>query len=363
MNGITTIPPLITVLLPIYNSRRHLKESVASIQAQTFPNWNLLAINEFGSDDGSADLIRSMAAEDPRIQLIQNTTRLGLAESLNLGIRIADGKYIARMDADDIAHPERFEKQAAFLEAHPEIALCGSWQHHFGPHTDWIHRPAADPAECRANLLFDCDLCHSTLMLRKQTFLEYHLFYDSNWLAEDFELWSRAASFIGISNIPEVLGEYRWDGENISAGKIEKMAAEHSIIVAKSLERNLKISVKPKDYELLEGWRNPFAEQKDKKIRRQMYARFQALLIDIYNENQKKRFYDEKALLNIIAAKWRSVRYMEPRNAKREVSSLEEIFNPHYRPDYRLIWRERQERNIPWSAYVQKVIRHIRNQL
>ena len=351
--------PLVTVLLPVYNSRSHLREAIESIQAQTYPNWELLAINEYGSNDGSADIIRGSAANDSRIHLIQNQSRLGLADSLNLGIQMAKGKYIARMDADDLAHADRFEKEAKLLEAHPEIGLCGSWQHHFGRHTDWVHRPPSTPEECRANLMFDCDLCHSTLMMRKQTFLEHHLFYDSAYLAEDFELWTRAVRVMQITNIPEVLGEYRWSGENISRQKQDKMAAENAVIVANALNRNLGIQVRKEDYELLEGWKNPFFSQPDKRLRKQMYVRFQALLTEIYEANKEVGFYEEKALLGILASKWRYSRYMEPRNVRRRVNSLDEIFDPHYHPNYWLIWKEHRSKDLSWMDYIQKIRKYL----
>lgn len=330
--------PLVTVLLPVYNSRRHLREAIKSIQAQTYTNWEMLVINEYGSNDGSSDIVQNLSFVDSRIRLIQNGSRLGLANSLNYGMQMAKGKYIARMDADDLSHETRFEKQVYFLEEHPEIGLCGTYQHHFGKQIDWIHKPPITPEKCRANMMFDCDLCHSTVMFRRQLFMDNQLFYNPDYLAEDFELWSRAVRLIEFANIPEVLGEYRWDGENISIKKQEQMAKENARIVAAALERNLEIKVDFDDYILLEGWGNPFFREKDKAIRKQMYSRFKELLILIYETNQKKHFYDEKALLSIIASKWRYVRYLEPRNVERTVSSLEEIFNPHYIPDYMLIW-------------------------
>ena len=198
--------PLVTILLPVYNAQAHLSEAIDSILHQTYPYWEMLVINEYGSNDGSYEIANTYAKTDSRIIPFQNEYHLGLAESLNLGIKMANGIYIARMDADDLARADRLEKEVQLMEAQPSIGICGSWQHHFGPHTDWTHRPSSVPEECRANLMFDCDLCHSTLMLRKQIFLDNHLFYNSSYLAEDFELWSRATAVMEITNIPEVLG-------------------------------------------------------------------------------------------------------------------------------------------------------------
>lgn len=353
----------VTVVMPVYNSRKHLSEAIDSILNQTFSDWEMLIINEYGSDDGSADIIRQYSKRDSRIVLVQNEKKLGLAESLNKGIYLAKGKYIARMDADDLSHPKRFEKQVKFLEEHPKISLCGTYQHHFGSSMNWVHKPAISPEKCKANLIFDCDLCHSTVMFRRNTFLNHNLLYNKEYLAEDFELWSRAVREVQFANLPEVLGEYRWDGENISVQKKEKLAKENAVIVANALKRNLGLSISKEDYPLLEGWGNPFTAQKNKKIRKEMYQRFQILLTEIYDYNKREGFYEEKALLSILASKWRYVRYMEPRNAEREVSSLKEIFNPHYIPDYWLMWKTYRNRSTSFLEDFKKIWCYLKNRI
>lgn len=101
--------PEITVVMPTYNSEKYIKEAIDSIRAQSFKDWNMLVINEHGSDDNTRSIVEAYEKRDTRIQLVQNETKLGLADSLNRGIRLATGKYIARMDADDLAHPDRFQ--------------------------------------------------------------------------------------------------------------------------------------------------------------------------------------------------------------------------------------------------------------
>ena len=163
--------PTVSVIIPTYNSAGFLSDAIESIRKQTLTDWELLIINEYGSDDGTAAIVQRFAEKDRRVHLIQNCQKLGLSGSLNRGIQQSAGKYIARLDADDISHPARLEKQVTFMEKNPSIAVCGTWQHHFGPGTDWIHKGATTKAQCKANLLFFCDLCHSTLMLRKEVFI------------------------------------------------------------------------------------------------------------------------------------------------------------------------------------------------
>lgn len=315
----------VSVIMPIYNSKKYLRESIESVIHQTYRDWELLAVNEYGSDDGSAEIIGEYEKIDHRIHLIQNSRRLGLAESLNRGFQAAKGKYLARLDADDLAWPERFEKQVQYLEAHPNVGICGTYQHHFGNHTDWIHKPPLTPAQCRAGLLFGCDLCHSTLMLRRKTVVENHLYYDNSYLAEDYELWTRALYVTDIANLPEVLGEYRIGEDNITNAKKEKLNTESGYIVAANLKRSLGYDLPEEQIWFFRGWDNPFLKY-GRKDREKYYREFENVLRKIVKANRKVRFYEEKELLRVIDAKWRWAKYGAVWNEKREVASVDEIF-------------------------------------
>src|SRR5688572_768328 len=115
-------PPLISVLMPVYNAGPYLKESIESVLAQTYDNFEFLIIND-GSTDSSEKEILSY--NDVRIHYVKCETNSGLIATLNQGLALATGKYIVRMDADDICRPQRFEKQVRFMENHPEIGICG----------------------------------------------------------------------------------------------------------------------------------------------------------------------------------------------------------------------------------------------
>ena len=143
--------PKVTVLLPVYNSDKYIRESIDSIIAQSFTDWDMLILNEYGSSEKCTKIVKEYEQKDPRIKVIQNSKRLGLAESLNLGMREAKGEYIARMDADDISRSDRFEKQVEFLDNHLNVAVVGSYQRHFGVDINWVHTPATSPAQCKSN--------------------------------------------------------------------------------------------------------------------------------------------------------------------------------------------------------------------
>ena len=121
----------------------------------------------------------------------------------------------------------------------------------------------------------------------------------------------------------------------------------------------MNITLRPEDYQLLEGWHNPFHEEKNRGRRKKMYQRLELLLRRIYRQNEKIGYYDRKALLGILAAKWRSVKYLEPRNYKREVSDLDSIFHKTYLPDLGAMW-EVYFQNLTWPQRIQKVVRFIK---
>ena len=136
--------PRVTVLMPLFNGRNYIEESLQSVQAQTFSDWEFLIVNDFGSDDGCADIVQKYAKADPRIRLVQAETRLGLAASLNLGLELAAGEYIARVDVDDPSEPARFEKQVAFLDANPAFSLCSVLQQSVTPSRSYIEQVACE---------------------------------------------------------------------------------------------------------------------------------------------------------------------------------------------------------------------------
>ncbi|RKN82184.1 bifunctional glycosyltransferase/CDP-glycerol:glycerophosphate glycerophosphotransferase [Paenibacillus ginsengarvi] len=360
----TSTTPIVTVLMPVYNSAKHLREAIDSVLKQTFTDWEFLVVNEYGSNDGSSEIVKAYAIHDQRFRLIQNDVRLGLGESLNKGMRLANGKYLARLDADDLAHPTRFEKQVKMMEENPNVGVCGTYQHHFGPKSNWVHKPPTTAHQTRANLLFYCDLCHSTLMLRKKVFIENNLFYNNNYLAEDFELWTRTVAVTDIVNIPEVLGEYRWGEDNVTLTKMEALKKESGYIVAKSLENNLKMHISEDNVYLFDGWGNLFLSDDEKK-RAMMLERFKEILLKIWETNNIVKFYDKQSLLNILSAKWKWAKYNESWNNPQHVSDINEIFDENYRPSFivklKRFLRDNPTLNLRTRKILKKVLKPLIN--
>lgn len=299
------VEPKVTVLMPVYNGQNYLFESIKSIQNQTFTNWELLIIND-ASTDNTVNIVKDYQKKDDRIRLITNETNLKIAKTLNKGICEARGLYIARMDDDDISLPTRLEKEVEILDKNPSTVLVGSWQKHFGTN-NWVHRPPELAKQIKATLLFECCVCHSTVMFKKDIFIKNKFFYDSNFLSEDYELWTRVSEKYDLYTIPEILGEYRLNGDNITSGKEVKFDVEARNIVAKTLRNNLHINVKDQDKVLLAKWTNPFQNQSNLKAQKILIERERELLDQIRDANKKCKYYDEKALDAILKIRWKWV--------------------------------------------------------
>lgn len=292
--------PKVSILIPTFNSEKYIMDTLYSLLEQTFQDFEILIVNELGSKDRTTEIITLF--QDPRIKVIQNTERLGLAQSLNLGIRAAKGEYIARADADDVYPVDRLAKQVDFLDEHPNISVCGAWQRHFGKR-NYIHKTVITPEEIKAQTLFICDMCHSTLMIRKKDFIDNDLWYDPNYLSEDFELWSRAVHKLGFYNLPDVLGEYRWDGENITASKMDRLEGEAQKIIARTLKEQLKITIRDEDLILLSGWFNPFQDD-NRTDRKKIINKGKKLLDLIEKQNELYSVYDPAALKAVLKRRY-----------------------------------------------------------
>ncbi|MDF2633458.1 MAG: glycosyl transferase family 2 [Pelosinus sp.] len=208
--------PLVTVLMPVYNGERYLREAMDSIIAQTFYDFEFLIIDD-GSTDNTSDIIHSY--RDGRIRVIKNDINSGLVSALNKGIENAQGQYIARMDSDDISMPGRLFKQVLFMEGHPEIGVCGSWVNTIG---EWyqgqLWELSTEPEEIKCRLLFCTTLSHPSVMVRKKVLETSGLRYDGAYKhAEDYKLWMELAKVTLLANIPEPLVQYRFNQNQVSS--------------------------------------------------------------------------------------------------------------------------------------------------
>ena len=207
------MPPLVSVVMPTYNSERFLGDAIESIINQTFRDFEFIIVADKSSD--RSDLILDdYAKKDNRIKVFMEKKK-GLIASLNKGCQLAKGKYIARMDADDISRPHRLEMQLQYLEEHPEIGVLGTGIRYIdeaGRLGKSVRNPR-DPKLIKFYLHLENCFVHPSIMMRRET-IEHLGFYNPEAIhAEDYDLWARATSVTQVSNLQDILLEYRvWSG-------------------------------------------------------------------------------------------------------------------------------------------------------
>lgn len=237
----------ISVIMPVLNGERYLKESIRSILDQTFPDFEFIIIDD-GSTGNTEEIIKSFP--DSRIVYIKNDSNLGLSRSFNIGIRAARGRYIARMDADDISLSSRFERQIQFLEEKPDISIVGTIAIMIDENerkNKKINRPYSH-IEIKWRSLFSTPLIHPTIMARVQVFKDNP--YDESFHnSEDYELWSRLLFTTGIrfANIQDPLLFYRVYKDSFT----QKLNPEKRLVSAinsiNNIERYTALSQTEKD--------------------------------------------------------------------------------------------------------------------
>lgn len=207
----------VTVLMAVYNGARFVREAVESILGQTFRELELLIIDD-GSTDETAAILDAVAQQDPRVRIVHQQN-VGLAQSLNNGLATAVGEIIIRMDADDVALPERIERQLAYLAEHPGVAAVGSSLQYIDETGRPTHvgRYALAPDDVfNALLEGNSPMAHPSVAMRKSAVLAVGGYRPLFVHAEDFDLWQRLADRYQMANLPDVLLKYRVHGHNVS---------------------------------------------------------------------------------------------------------------------------------------------------
>lgn len=231
--------PSVTVILPVYNAEPFLKEAIDSILNQTYEDFELLVFED-GSTDNSPDIIRTFV--DKRIQTIFSSENMGYIYHLNEGLKKATGRYIIRMDADDICDHQRFEKQVSFMEENPSIGVCGTQIviiNDSGNIIEEVGREIEDD-QLRARLLLNSCFAHPSVIFRRDLLMKNNLFYDRTSMpAEDYALWTELATLTKFANLPEVLLKYRNHGNQVSIKKRMLQQQMAGKVRVKNIERFL----------------------------------------------------------------------------------------------------------------------------
>jgi len=295
--------PLVSVVMPVYNADEYLADSIGSILQQSFENFEFIIICDDPTDE-TKKIIDSFQQQDHRIKAIYRKKE-GLVAALNAGCTLAQGKYIARMDADDISLPERLEIQVNFMENHPDVGLCGSWARTFGESVTTMKSPVSDSL-IKATLLFYNPFIHPTVLIRKEILDTHSLRYDNNFsLVEDYELWARVSQVTKFSNIDKCLLKYR-----IHPGKVSTSFGEQLRINACRLHSRqlgaLDISFDDERLSFHLSLTSLDLSLNSPKFRhnKEFLIRINNWLVELIETNHKKKVYDENALEKISAQTW-----------------------------------------------------------
>ncbi|MCT0209044.1 glycosyltransferase [Synechococcus sp. CS-1332] len=204
-----TRAPRVSILLPVYNGISFLKAAVESVLSQTYFDYELIILDD-GSTDGSSSVLSTLS--DSRIRLIRQDN-IGLAATLNRGISVARGTYVARQDQDDLSHPDRLALQVAYMDAHQDCVLVGSWAQimEVDRLVERFHRHPVDEPTLRYQLLFNNPFVHSSVLLRRSALQQVggYTTDPARQPPEDYELWSRLSRIGAVANLDEILLVYR----------------------------------------------------------------------------------------------------------------------------------------------------------
>lgn len=291
--------PKVSIVMPVYNGEKYIQEAIDSIYRQTYTDWELIIVLEKGSNDLSVRILMDNAQKDSRIKLIINSEKLGISKSLNRGIDIARGEYIARMDADDIAYPTRIEKQVAYLDKHKEVGVLGTDFDVTG--ANWKSNLVLGRENIKADLLFFVCLRHPTVMYRKSILDKYNIRYSEIYAAsEDYELFNRLLDVTVIDNLSEKLVQYRRHAEAAVNRNLFEGGYVCRVVGRRLLEK-LDIKVSDKDLSLLYNhclieWNYTVYEGSIADN----FKRLNDLLEKIEIQNKKFNIYDAQSLKKVL---------------------------------------------------------------
>lgn len=206
----------ISIILPTYNGEKFIKEAIESVLNQTFKDWELIIIND-GSTDKTPEILNQYQFKDKRIKVIHQKN-MGLVKSLNKGIKITRGKYVARLDDDDIwDDSKKLEKQFKFCEKNPQYVLVGGGViviDETGKELFRYLKPQTDE-EIRKIILFKCPFAHSSILFRKDEAEKIGFYREDLRFTEDWEFWMRLGKLGKFYNFPEYFIKYRAHQGNV----------------------------------------------------------------------------------------------------------------------------------------------------
>lgn len=205
------VVPRVTVLMPVFNAERFLREAINSILGQSFKPFEFLIIDD-GSTDRTAEIVASFS--DPRIRFIRNPHNMGITSTLNKGIALASCELIARMDADDISHPQRLQKQFGYMKRNPRCALLSTWARVITEDRRFVRLERYRSNFYFYNLTFECWIYHPTIMFRRSAAEQVGMY--SLPYSEDYDFFWKMSMRFPIANLAEPLVDYRLSSTSLN---------------------------------------------------------------------------------------------------------------------------------------------------
>ncbi len=296
--------PLVSVLMPAYNREKYIGEAIESISTQTYPNWELIIVDD-GSTDSTAEIVKSYQAKDNRIILYQFPENKGIPYARNKCLELAKGEYLANLDSDDIALPERLEKQVKFMEKNPEVGVCGGRYVFIDEENKKLNMPFSMPTEdkeIKINFfLYKAHVFNTTLLIRKRVIRNIR--YDTGFAyAQDLKFYADVFHYTILANLNEVLVSYRQH-----TSKVSVLAKQAQLSFAKqaiqSMLENLSFSMSKA--EIITHLKFVFQEpQQDFAFLKDLIIWLEKLVL---LHNPEERIFDQTLLRQKVAEMWLKV--------------------------------------------------------
>jgi glycosyltransferase involved in cell wall biosynthesis len=287
-----THPPVISVILPTYNNDQYLLSALKSILNQTFSDFELIVIND-GSTDNTAKILSRI--HDSRLKIITHQQNQGKVASCNQGINLAQGEFIARMDGDDLIHPQKFAAQVNYLRQHPQVVMVGTRMKRMCGRT---YRYPLDHETIRTSFLVENVISQPSVMWRRAFFITHQLYYNPHFdIAEDYDLWTRVALVGQIANLPYVYHYYRWHKGQETQTKINQQRHNTAQIIYRQLKVLLP-QIKAEKIIFLFDFSRPKTIADLQEV--------SDIFTQLLTRNRQKKLYQQNILLKVLANKYLS---------------------------------------------------------
>jgi glycosyltransferase involved in cell wall biosynthesis len=289
---------LISVAMPVYNAEKYIAEAIESILAQSYSNLELIIVND-GSYDDSKKIILSY--KDPRIKYFENESNLNIVKTRNRCISESSGDYIAVLDSDDIALPDRLEKQLEFLESNKEYGMCGTYYNIINTNNELLYRmnvPVTN-RDIQTFLNFNICFCHSSVMMRTELAKKFK-YKEGFDIIEDYELTYNVSKIAKIANLPFYSTLYRVHGNNVTIEKKDRMLALRKIM-DESVLTDLGLYFTERELEIHSNFINfnytPFKDD-------DQYTELENWLLKYYAFMKPKKQFNIRLITRCFTTRW-----------------------------------------------------------